>query len=479
MKFEGRDQELAELTSLWERRGSSFVVCRGRRRIGKSTLIEEFALRSRCCFVEISGLPPDDRMTNQRELDSFCGQLALQTGKAEVRVGSWQKAFALLADAVKGRKKTVVLLDEISWMGKYDPSFPGELKNLWDLHLSHRSNLVFFVCGSVSAWIQQNILNNTGFVGRIALEFVLDELKLKDCLKFWGRAGHSLSVGEFFDVLSVTGGVPRYLEEINPRLSAEQNIKRMCFSPNGFLFKDFKSIFNDVFGESHVVKRQMLTCLRDGAKSVSEIAAAINRTRGGFLSENLEELEKAGFVARDEGLNPSTGKAAQEVRYRIKDNYTRFYLRYVEPHAEAIEKGLYRPVPLSELPEWDSIMGLQFESMIVGRIADFFEYLDLDRARVESVAPYRRQTSADDGHGVQIDLLIQTPRSVYVVEIKRKKQIGLEIIDEVEEKVHRLHVRSGISVRTALVYQGRLDPRVREEGYFSAIVSAEKLLGKR
>ena len=50
-------------------------------------------------------------MTNQRELDSFCGQLALQTGKAEVRVGSWQKAFALLADAVKGRKKTVVLLD--------------------------------------------------------------------------------------------------------------------------------------------------------------------------------------------------------------------------------------------------------------------------------------------------------------------------------------------------------------------------------
>lgn len=164
------------------------------------------------------------------------------------------------------------------------------------------------------------------------------------------------------------------------------------------------------------------------------------------------------------------------MRYRIKDNYSRFYLRYVEPHLAAIEKGLYKYVPLSELPEWDAIMGLQFENMIVGRVADFFDRLGLDRARIESIAPYHRASSSTNGPGVQIDLLIQTPRTAYVVEVKRRKRIGVEIEDEVEEKVRRLQVRKGVSVRTALVYQGDLDPRVREQGYFSAIVSADELL---
>ena len=476
MKFVGREQELSELNELWERRSSSFVICRGRRRIGKSTLIEEFVARSRCRFVEISGLPPDEKMTNQREIDSFCGQLSSQTGLPVGQAKSWQQAFAMLADAVKGRAKTVVLLDEISWMGKYDPSFPGELKNLWDIRLARRDNLVFFVCGSVSAWIQKNILNNTGFVGRISLEFVLEELKLKDCLEFWGRAGEHLSTHEFFDVLSVTGGVPRYLQEIDSRLSAEENLRRMCFMPNGYLFKDFRSIFNDVFGETCVVKREIMLALRDGARNVSEIAQMTGKERGGYLSENLTELEKAGFVSRDEGLNPRTGQKAQEVRFRIRDNYCRFYLRYIEPHRTAIEKGLYKAAPLSELPEWESIMGLQFESMVVGRVADFFDRLGLDRARIESVAPYYRAASQTNGPGVQIDLLIQSPRLIYVVEIKRCKRIGIEIEDEVEEKIRRLQVRKGVSVRAALVYQGELDPRVRERGFFSALVDMEELV---
>lgn len=476
MKFVGREQELSELHALWERRNSSFVICRGRRRIGKSTLIEEFAARSHCRFIEISGLPPDAKMTNQLEIDSFCGQLASQTGKPIVEASSWQKAFTLLADAVKGRAKTVVLLDEISWMGRYDPSFPGELKNLWDLRLARRENLIFFVCGSVSAWIQSNILNNTGFVGRISLEFVLDELKLNDCLKFWGRTGEHLSAHEFFDVLSVTGGVPRYLQEIDPRLSAEENLRRMCFTPNGYLFKDFRSIFNDVFGETYAVKREIMLALRDGARNVSEIAKFIGKTRGGYLSENLEELEKAGFVARDEGLNPRTGQRAQEVRFRIRDNYCRFYLRYIEPHRTAIEKGLYKAVPLSELPEWDIIMGLQFENMVVSRVADIFDRLGLDRARVESVAPYYRATSPTNGPGVQVDLLIQSSRLAYVVEVKRRGHIDANVENEVEEKIRRLQVRKGVSVRAALVYQGELDPRVRESGFFSAIVNMEDLV---
>ena len=120
--------------------------------------------------------------------------------------------------------------------------------------------------------------------------------------------------------------------------------------------------------------------------------------------------------------------------------------------------------------------------LAVGKVChlpEFYVRLGLDRARVISIAPYRRAASVRNGPGVQIDLLVQTPETYFVVEIKRKRRIGVEIEREVEEKVSRLRVRKGVSVRTALVYQGELDAQVREDGYFSAIIDAESLLGTR
>ena len=165
--FVGRESDLAGLMALWRKRASSLAVVSGRRRIGKSTLVERFAADSKCRFIEIAGLAPDHEMTNQKQLDHFCERLAGQTGVPEVKVDGWAKAFDLLATAIKGSARTVVFLDEISWMGHFDSSFAAFLKDAWDLHFAKRPNLVLVLAGSVSAWIQQNILNSKAFVGRI------------------------------------------------------------------------------------------------------------------------------------------------------------------------------------------------------------------------------------------------------------------------------------------------------------------------
>ncbi|MCQ2389972.1 MAG: AAA family ATPase [Kiritimatiellae bacterium] len=81
MKFIGREEELAKLRALWRKSTSSFAVVAGRRRIGKSTLVEEFARQSSCRFIEIVGLPPDEKMTNARQLENFCERLAHATGR--------------------------------------------------------------------------------------------------------------------------------------------------------------------------------------------------------------------------------------------------------------------------------------------------------------------------------------------------------------------------------------------------------------
>ena len=151
-------------------------------------------------------------------------------------------------------------------------------------------------------------------------------------------------------MLSVTGGVPRYLEEVDPSRSAAENIRNLCFRPDGTLFRDFRQIFNDVFGENAGVKRELLRALSAGPRTCSELAEALGVERGGSISENLSVLELSGFVAKDAGLNPRTGRPSRQDRYRIRDNYTRFYLRYVEPHEEAIRKGQFAFASLEILP---------------------------------------------------------------------------------------------------------------------------------
>ena len=97
MEFFGREEYLDKLDALWRKRASSLVVVSGRRRIGKSTLVEEFARRSGCTFIEIAGLPPEKKMTNARQLENFCERLAHATGLPEPKADCWAKAFDALA----------------------------------------------------------------------------------------------------------------------------------------------------------------------------------------------------------------------------------------------------------------------------------------------------------------------------------------------------------------------------------------------
>ena len=411
--FVGREYYLERLEALWRKSVASLVVISGRRRIGKSTLVEVFAESSKCSFIEIEGLAPDKYMTNEKQIENFCASLARATGSPEVKADSWPKAFDALNAALGGRDRKIVFLDEISWMGGYDTSFAAYLKNAWDM------------------------------------QFIFDGI----------------------DVLSVTGGVPKYLQEIDPSLPADENVKRMCFTPEGYLFKDFNTIFGDVFGAA-AAKRRILLALANGSASVSELAEKFEREPNGHLSEDLRDLTAAGFVASSAGKNPETGSDVREVRYRLRDNYTRFHLKFIAPKAEAIGEGLFRFTTLDRLPGWESIMGLQFENLVLNNLKKLCSLIGLDGRLVTSAAPYVRRPGKTTP-GVQIDLLVQTPKSVYLVEIKRRARISSAIEDEVQEKVRRLRVPRGTSVRTVLVYDGTIAPEVEENGYFDYLVPLE------
>ena len=473
--FYGREEDIDRLGALWMKPTASLVTCRGRRRIGKSTLIEEFARRSDAHFLVINGLAPREKMTNKVQLDNFAQELSRQTAVPNIAVPGWADVFALVDLALGTQKgRTVLLLDEISWMGKYDPDFAGHLKNAWDARWKKHTELIVVLCGSVSSWISDNILHSTGFVGRISLDLVVDELPLRDCLRFWRQTAERTAWREVVDVLSVTGGVAKYLEEMKPELSADENIRQLCFSPGGFLVEDFNNIFNDIFGKTSSSKKAVLEALGEGARNIAEISAAIGTDSNGHLSRMLEELELAGFIIADEVVNPATGGVSKEKRYRIRDNYTRFYLHFIAPRLSLIKKGRGGFKSLNQLRGWESILGLQFENLILNNVDALLPLVGLGDALVTSAAPYRNNRNSRGG-GCQVDLLIQTRKSICVVEIKRQAEIGEEVAEQVREKVKRIPVRSGVSVRTALVYDGHLAPALREDGYFDFLIPVEKL----
>jgi len=473
--FIGRERELKDLEGFWGRETGVLVTCRGRRRIGKSTLIAEFASRSARDFFSIVGLAPRKGMTDARQRRHFCEKIAEYAERQYEPAETWSQAFRQLDALLAERQRTVVLLDEISWMGGYDPDFAGYFKEAWDEYLRLHAELIVVLCGSVSAWIAENILNATGYVGRDSFDIELGELSLAESVGLFGPGHERMSILDKLDILSLTGGVPKYLEEIRPELSVDENYRRLCFLPRSLLFREFDETFSEVFGARVATRGKILRMLANGNRSVAELAEAESRESGSAYGVALRDLQYAGFVEEDAGLNPLTGKLVKQPHYRIKDNYARFYLRNIEPRAASIKKGLFEFSSLEQLDGWDSILGLQFENLILNHVTDLFPLIGLERSLVLSASPYV-QRATKRNQGCQIDLLIETARMLMVVEIKRRKTITHDIISEVDGKVKKLRYDRRKSVRTVLVYAGDLAASVPADRYFDFIVPVEKLL---
>ena len=243
------------------------------------------------------------------------------------------------------------------------------------------------------------------------------------------------------------------------------------------LVSEFEDIFNDTLDANLGTKRKMLYALSERKLTATEIADELHLENNGHVSDNLSELELAGFIVRDDGVNPATGKRSNLGKYRIKDNYTRFYLKYIEPKKSLIEKDAFRFMSLEQLPAWNSILGLQFENLVISNLPALLCQIGLDNALITSASPYVQNKTARQ-QGCQIDLLIQTAKCAYLIEIKRRNVIDESVIDEVEEKMNRLKLKKGVSLRPVLVYEGNLSKRVSADAFFSHIISADLLLGR-
>ena len=472
--FLGRTHELALLNRLTDKQAASLVVVSGRRRIGKSRLIQEFG--KQFAFYSFTGLPPISSKNAEQQRAYFAKQLAQQCAMPLPPSEDWADLFWFLAYHLK-KARVVVLLDELSWMAQGDPLFLGKLKTAWDDHFKQNPKLILVLCSSVSLWMEKNILSDKGFMGRRSLHLYLNELPLEDCSQFWGGQASSVSAFEKLKFLAVSGGVPRYLEELKPYLSAEENIKQLCFEKSGILFREFDDIFSDLFMHNTDKYQTIIWSLAEGSQTYTDLCKVLKTTPNRVISLYLEELEKAGFISRDYGWHFKTGSTSKLSQFRLSDNYMRFYCKYIYPNKRRIENDEFVDASISTVISWETIMGLQFENLVLNNRRAIKRILGIQPGETIAEGSYfQKQTTKHAG--CQIDYLIQTKfNQLYLCEVKfSKSPIGLSVVEACRQKTKKLQIPQGFSYRSVLIHVNGVEDRVITEGYFAKIINFSELL---
>jgi uncharacterized protein len=479
-EFYGRTDDLAGLAALTQKSTASLVAVTGRRRNGKSRLIEEFARQSRGYrFLALSALPPEPGVTEAVQRHAIVRSMERDLELPPIAHSDWSDVFAHIAhNTRKGR--WIILLDEISWMARRDPAFLGKLKTAWDLQFKKNDRLILVLCSSVSSWIEQNLLGSTGFVGRISWTVRLEQLPLEHCVCFPGLRPATHSTYDVLKMLAVTGGVPKYLEELLGGMTAEQNIRRLCFEPEGLLANEFDQIFHTLFERRSEIYRRIVRALAANRLDLGGVCKAIGNQKSGVVGSYLHDLITAGFLARDPAWELRTGKTKRQFRYRIRDNYLRFFLRYIDPRRVEIQQKRFSARPLETLRGWDSVMGLQFENLVLQNRRFVWQQCGLTPGEIAQDGPFF-QTPTTRRQGCQVDYMIQTTQGpLFLCEIKfHRGPVRPGVIAEVKDRLHRLVKPRHTSLFPVLIHVGGVSPKVIESGFFTRVIDFGEALRAR
>lgn len=199
----------------------------------------------------------------------------------------------------------------------------------------------------------------------------------------------------------------------------------------------------------------------------------------GLLSQYLEELTVSGFLQRDYTWHLKSENISKLSKYRLSDNYLRFYTKYIQPNAPRIENDRFENHSITALPGWSSIMGLQIENLVLNNRKQVNDLIGVYPDEIINEGPFFQRKTARQ-KGCQIDYLVQAKfGTLYLCEIKFGfKAIRSNVITEVQEKINRLSIPRNCSVKPVLIHVGDVYDDVLTSNYFSKIIDLSELFGR-
>lgn len=407
----GREKEVAVLQALLRSDESELVSVIGRRRVGKTFLVQT-VYADRIAF-DITGI---QHASNSEQLENFAITLNLYA-KSPLPIqgpSTWLEAFRLLIlylESIDTPEKKVVFFDELPWLDNHRSGFLNAFGFFWN-SWAVKHNIVVVICGSAASWMIQKVVHNKGgLYNRITKRIHLSPFSLHETELYLQKRGLNLNRYQITELYMAMGGIPHYLKEIQPGESVAQSIDRICFEPGGTLYDEFGQLYPSLFdhADNHIAVVRALSGKWSGLTRI-EISQLSGISNGGGLSKTLEELEHSGFIAEYLPF----GRVKRETLYRLTDEYSLFYLKFIETMKKE-GAGIWKNFqPTTTYSIWS---GYAFESICLKHIQEIKKALGISGVFSTSSAFYRK--GSEGMEGCQIDLLIdRDDKVINLCEIK-------------------------------------------------------------
>lgn len=389
IKIIGRKLEQAILKESLDSDKSELIALYGRRRIGKTFLIREY-FKNHLIF-EMSGLFGGSL---KDQLETFNKELTKRTKRTELEATkSWFQAFTMLEsylDKLKSGSKKVIFIDEFPWIATPKSKFLMAFENFWNTYCNKKNDLIVVICGSAASYMVQKIIKNKGGLhNRISKKIRLLPFNLFETELFLLKKGIKYTRYDLIQVYMALGGVPHYLEKLNKGLSSSQNIDKLCFSKDGVLNDEFDQLFASLFDDSERHMKLIKTLAKTNkGLTRNELINQSKLPSGGDFSIKLEELIESGFVTD----YPYYQNKKQLTLYRLSDEYSRFYLKFIENNKNGGDGTWQKLYGTHSYLSWS---GFAFETLCLKHIQQIKKALRIDAIYTTSSSWFNENAQVD------------------------------------------------------------------------------------
>lgn len=366
MTIIGRKSEIQELESRYDSGRPEFIAVYGRRRVGKTFLIDElFANRTTFRHTGLSPYGRQKKNLLSDQLKHFHRSLLDQGADCPVPK-SWLEAVYSLQqwlETCDNGSRQVVFLDELPWMDTARSNFITALEAFWNNWGVRRKNLMLIVCGSSTSWIEDKLINGKGgLYDRLTDSIHLQPFSLAESEAFFESRDIRMSRYDIIQSYMVFGGIPYYLGYFDKGWSLSQNIDRILFSNNAKLKGEFDRLFGSLFNNPEEYKEVVafLSRRRSGYTRQEMTEAGILKDGGG-ATKLLESLSASGFITPYIPF----GKGKRERFYRLSDPFCIFHLYFFKEFAAGDPAFWQNQTGSHRLDTW---RGLAFENVCLSHI---------------------------------------------------------------------------------------------------------------
>ena len=468
-QFIGRQREIRLLHEIAERQTPAIVITYGRRRIGKTELLEQsYRKRNILKFEGIEGL--DQSSQRQRVMQ----QLAIYTEQPllrDVRVDNWTDVFRHIYDYIKEGMWTLYF-EEVQWLACYEQDFVSELKFVWDNYFRHNAQLIVILCGSAPSFMINEVAHSKSLYNRSQHEIALRELNLIETKQLLSGQ----SDREVMDAYLTVGGIPEYLLRLRDRTSIFTSLCRNAFEAEAFFSTEYKRIFISSMASNENYKKIIEYLSKQRFATRDEILTHLKIASGGRFSELLQDLITCGFIEKYTPFNLSEESIV--ARYAISDNYLQFYFKFIKPIAKQIEQGAFNnnPVKAIKIDSYYQWLGYAFERFCRKYDRVIANILGFSAVHYQA-GPYFSRSINHQTPGYQIDLAFDRDDNVLTIcELRyQKDRVNKKIVNEFERKLALLDNPKQKTIHRVLIAFNGVDESVAQQGYFDNIITLDDL----